>query len=404
MTASPRALIIGGSLGGLSTAIALRRIGWDVEVFERSASELKDRGAGLVMQPELLDFLKSQALPHQETISVLSEARQFLDREGHVLRVEPRAQFMTSWNTLYRQFLHALPSEHYHLDRQLVDFKQDAHGVSARFTNGSVAQADLLIGADGTNSTCRSQLLPDQRPRYVGYIAWRGVVREAAVSASVRNIFADKFTFFQMPSSHILCCLVPGPDGATETGSRYLNWVWYWNVPEGEKLQELLTDHTGSARDYLVPPGMVQEKLVQDQWDIAADLFPAVAQQLVFATQEPFLQPVYEFATQHMVFDRVCLLGDAAFLPRPHAAASTAQAVANAADLATALHASPDNWTAALSSWETTQIQLGVSLQQLGTSLGNQSQFGTWQGQQLTFGDTLQTLRSPGRPQGTSTH
>jgi 2-polyprenyl-6-methoxyphenol hydroxylase-like FAD-dependent oxidoreductase len=149
---------------------------------------------------------------------------------------------------------------------------------------------------------------------------------------------------------------------------------------------------------------MVQEKLVQDQWDIAADLFPAVAQQLVFATQEPFLQPVYEFATQHMVFDRVCLLGNAAFLPRPHTAASTAQAVANAADLATALHASPDNWTAVLSSWETTQIQLGVSLQQLGTSLGNQSQFGTWQGQQLTFGDTLQTLRSPGRPQGTSTH
>ena len=51
---SSRALIIGGSLGGLSTAIALRRIGWDVEVFERSASELKDRGAGLVMQPKLL--------------------------------------------------------------------------------------------------------------------------------------------------------------------------------------------------------------------------------------------------------------------------------------------------------------------------------------------------------------
>ena len=95
---------------------------------------------------------------------------------------------------------------------------------------------------------------------------------------------------------------------------------------------------------------------------------------------------------------------NAAFLPRPHTAASTAQAVANAADLAQALHASPDNWTAALSSWETTQIQLGLSLQQLGTSLGNQSQFGAWQGQQLKFGDTLQTPRSPGKPQGTSTH
>lgn len=398
MAASPRALIIGGSLGGLSTGIALRRFGWDVEVFERSANELKDRGAGLVMQPELLGFLENHSLPNQETMSVVSEARQFLDREGNILSVEPRAQFMTSWNTLYGQFLDAFPNEHYHLDSQLVDFKQDAHGVSAQFSNGSVVQGDVLIGADGTNSTCRAQLLPDQRLRYVGYVAWRGVVPEATVSASIRNTFTDKFTFFQMPGSHFLCYLVPGPDGATEKDSRYLNWVWYWNVPEGEELQALLTDHMGSVRDYFVPPGMIQKKFVKHQWDIAADLFPSVSQQLVFATKEPFLQPVYEFATQQMVFGRVCLLGDAAFLPRPHTAASTAQAVANAADLAEALLSSPDTWTAALSSWETTQIQLGESLQQLGTALGNQSQFGAWQGQQLKFGDTLQTPRSPGTP------
>ena len=114
---------------------------------------------------------------------------------------------MTSWNTLYRQFLRAFSSAHQHLDSQLVDFKQDTRGVSARFSNGSVAQTDLLIGADG----------------------------------------------------------------AKEEGSRYLNSMWYWNVPEGKRLQKLLTDHTGRVRDYLIPPGVVQEKLVQDQWDIAAD-------------------------------------------------------------------------------------------------------------------------------------
>ena len=108
---------------------------------------------------------------------------------------------MTSWNTLYRQFLRAFSSAHYHLDSQLVDFKQDARGVSARFSNGSVAQTDLLIGADG----------------------------------------------------------------AREEGGGYLNWVWYWNGPEGKRLQKLLTDDTGRVRDYLVPPGMVQEKLAQDQ-------------------------------------------------------------------------------------------------------------------------------------------
>ena len=149
MTASPRALIIGGSLGGLSAGIALRRIGWDVEVFERSASALKDRGAGLVMQPELLDFLKRHDLPSPEAMSVLSKARQFLDRDGQVIQTEPRTQHMTSWNTLYRQFLHAFPSAQYHLDRQLVDFEQNRHEVTARFYDGSVAHGDLLIGADG---------------------------------------------------------------------------------------------------------------------------------------------------------------------------------------------------------------------------------------------------------------
>ncbi len=99
-------------------------------------------------------------------------------------------------------------------------------------------------------------------------------MEEAAVLASVRTTFADKFTFFQMPSSHFLRYLVPGPNGDTEKGNRYLNWVWYWNVPEGEQLQELLADHTANIRDYLVPPGMIQEKLVQDQWGIAETRFP----------------------------------------------------------------------------------------------------------------------------------
>jgi 2-polyprenyl-6-methoxyphenol hydroxylase-like FAD-dependent oxidoreductase len=50
------ALVVGGSLGGLSTALALRCINCDVEVYERSAGPMKNRGAGLVVQTELIDF------------------------------------------------------------------------------------------------------------------------------------------------------------------------------------------------------------------------------------------------------------------------------------------------------------------------------------------------------------
>ena len=77
-----------------------------------------------------------------------------------------------------------------------------------------------------------------------------------------------------------------------------------------------------------------------------------------------------------MVFGRVCVLGDAAFVPRPHTAASTAKAVTNAIALAETLQVHYGDVVTAFKAWESSQLQLGNYLKRLGMSLGNRSQFG----------------------------
>jgi 2,6-dihydroxypyridine 3-monooxygenase len=197
-----------------------------------------------------------------------------------------------------------------------------------------------------------------------------------AVATSVVDVFAEKFTFFQMPNSHILCYLIPGPEGEVAKGKRRLNWVWYWNVQEGELLRALMTDKVGLFRDYSVPQGAVREDLAEQQRAVAEEVLPEVFQQLVKATKEPFVQPIYDLSVPRMVFGRVCLLGDAAFVPRPHTAASTSKAVTNAITLAEAIGASQVDVGAALEQWESAQLELGNYLKVLGQTLGNRSQFG----------------------------
>ena len=106
------------------------------------------------------------------------------------------------------------------------------------------------------------QLLPGVFPKYAGYVAWRGVVDENKVPIDIAQFFANKFTFFHGRNTHILCYLIPGPTGELSEGERRLNWVWYVNVPAGNKLQSLLTDRYGKQREFLVPQGLWSEMIL----------------------------------------------------------------------------------------------------------------------------------------------
>jgi len=160
-----------------------------------------------------------------------------------------------------------------------------------------------------------------------------------------------------------------------EIGRRLVNFVWYRNVSEGWELDDLMTDREGVRRDTSLPPGAVRERFVDQLREDAEDLPPQLAE-VVVNTPEPFVQPIVDVEVPRMAFGRVCLIGDAAFVARPHAAAGTAKAAADAWALADAVAADPSDVPGALRGWEAGQLALGRQLVARVQDLGTRSQFG----------------------------
>ncbi|MBD2076844.1 FAD-dependent monooxygenase [Phormidium sp. FACHB-592] len=383
-----RALVIGGSLGGLFAGIMLRSIGWQVDIYERSAHDLDSRGGGIVLQPDVVDAFQRAGIETQ-ALGVVAHERYYLNSDGSIAQPMPMRQRLTSWNLLYGSMRRHFPAQHYHVGKQLNDIQQTSDQVTATFTDSTQATADLLLGADGPNSTVRHQFLPDAHYQYAGYVAYRGLVNEAELEKEAAALFTERFVFYQFPNSHILQYVIPGEGESLEPGQRRFNWVWYVNYDEATELPHLLTDKNGKQRGYSMPPGLLAADVEQAMRSYAATVLVPPFQKLVAATQEPFVQAILDLGVPQMTFGRVALIGDAAFMPRPHTAASTAKAAANAIALAEALMKHNHNVSKALKSWEPLQLAHGNQLLASGQQLGNRSQFSYGVGRQ---GEKLDAL------------
>lgn len=177
----PRALVIGGSLSGLFTANLLRTVGWHVEVFERANTDLTGWGAGLGAQSDLFAIMRRIGIRIDRSMWTEVRSHICLDPSGRVICEVPVREVTTAWDRVYGALRQALSTEHYHAGMTLARCEQEERQIVATFTNGVRAEADLLVGADGMRSTLRRQFLPEIAPRYVGYVAWRGVVEESQI-------------------------------------------------------------------------------------------------------------------------------------------------------------------------------------------------------------------------------
>ena len=107
----PRALIIGGSVGGLFAANLLRSSGWDAVVFERNPEELTGRGAGIRTHPQLHDVMRRLGIPFDDSMGIRVNRVIFFDREGQAYDQRDTARVMSSWGRVFRSLRDLIPAE-----------------------------------------------------------------------------------------------------------------------------------------------------------------------------------------------------------------------------------------------------------------------------------------------------
>ena len=396
--------IVGGSLGGLFTGVALKHLRKDlnIRILERNPTPLlHDQGAGVVAGHDVQKFFRK----HDRTktpLTVTSHQRLYLDRSGNVIDRENKEQHMTSWDLLYhllRTNFDGVESEYakvpapeahegtttYDYGHQVTDIDFEGElAVKSKTSAGDVVtiDADLLIGADGPSSMIRKFIDPQVQRKYAGYVAWRGTVPEDKVSQSARDVFVEKFPFFHTGGVQILAYTIPGPSGTVEPGKRLLNWVWYVNYEEeSPEHVELMTDKDGKRHHITLPPGGIQNGVWNRQKVMAKEVLPPQFAELVEKTEIPFVQAITDVLSPAAVLpsdSRVLLIGDALAGFRPHTAASTNQAALDAMELAKAIDKIIDgaDRKETLKSWEEHVLGYAKTMQQHGVDIGNRSQFG----------------------------
>jgi 2-polyprenyl-6-methoxyphenol hydroxylase-like FAD-dependent oxidoreductase len=339
--------IIGAGLGGLVAAIAMRRAGLQATVYEQ-ARAFGEVGAGIQLGPNAVKVLRALHLENGiESFGAMPEnhvGRSW--QSGRVLfksatRRACLERFGAPFYQVQRSDLHAhlraaLPASAIHLDKQCVGVDAGQDTVRVRFADGSDAECDVLVGADGVHSTIRSLLLGPEAPRFTGVICWRGQVDASRLPAGL--IPPDSLNWMGPGGCVVHYYVRPG---------RLVNWI-------AHRTTDLWAEESWSRegnKDELIGafPGWHESLLT---------LFRATERCYKWAILDR--EPLARWSV-----GRVTLLGDAAHPMLPFLAQGGAMAMEDGVVLAECLRRSPHDVPAALQEYEalrkdrTTRVQLG---------------------------------------------
>ncbi|MEM7614914.1 MAG: FAD-dependent monooxygenase, partial [Pseudomonadota bacterium] len=327
-----KALIAGGSIGGLFAAAALRRAGWQVDVFERVGVELAGRGAGIVTHAELIAALEAVGADTAD-LGVAVTERVAFDRMGSAVARLDYGQVVTSWDRIHQMLRVLIPDDHHHLGRVITGYTQDTNGVTAQFADGGTVEADVLIGADGFRSAIRGQMQPNVQPEYAGYVVWRALAAEADLPEDAHAQVFDAFGLYVPTGTQIIGYPIAGPGNDLRPGHRRYNFVWYVPVSV-EGLEDMLTDDQDVRHHISIPPPLIREEVVQAMVDQAEEALPSAFTQILAHSERPFFTPIYDHHSAAMAEGRVALSGDAACVARPHVGMGVTKAALDALALA----------------------------------------------------------------------
>lgn len=336
-----KAIVVGGSVGGLMAALLLRKIGWDVMVYERAVGDLAGRGAGLGVSSELLDVMARAGAPFERSAGIAQAAHVWMEKDGSIAYEHRRNLMASAWARVYQPLRAALPATNYRQGMVL----ERVDGDTAVFADGTRDRADLMIGADGVYSTVRKQFQPDVQPKFANYVAWRGIIEEKAVPPETLKAVSGRIVFCFPPSEMLLSMRVPGG----------VYFIWYRGVKD---LKDLFTDSTGKNHGISIPPPLIRAEFIAEMKAHALEVLPAAIAALVQKVPQPLLQAISDMESPRMTFGRVALLGDAAFVVRPHVAGGAGKAAMDAQALADALSSEP-TIEKALAKYERQQLDFG---------------------------------------------
>ena len=389
MRLNRRAIVIGGSIAGLFVGAFLRRIGWQVDIYERSSIELIGRGVGIfATHLELLEALDKCGAGTVD-IGVIAYKRITFDRKGDVIAEKPLLQIVTSWDRLRQVLLKAVDRQRYHFGHAFERVEQEGDSVQVHFANGCSERADLLVACDGFRSSVRARLAPDVQPIYSGYYIWRGAPNESDLSPETRRTMFPYLSFFLADQLQALGYPIPGMDDELRTGHRRYNFAWY-RVADAAKLQQMCVDDHGHEYEFGMPPPVVRKDLVVQMRAEAESLLPPQYLDCLQHIDQPFFTPVYDFCSPQLVFGRVALVGDAASTPRPHVGFGVSKAGAEAQALAEAL-SNHDDIDRALAAYNAARQPLSERIVAHGRKLGMQLGVGIKTDEDRRFAKLLQT-------------
>ncbi|TKY58167.1 3-hydroxybenzoate 6-hydroxylase [Spatholobus suberectus] len=333
----PRAVIVGGSIAGISSAHALTLAGWNVIVLEKTNAPPtgSPTGAGLGLDPLSQRIIESWVpqpkLIHNITVPLTIDQNQATDSEKKVSRTLARDESFNfraaHWADVHGLLCNALPSNiflwgHLFLSFHVAHDKGSVMVKAKVLETGKVIEivGDLLVAADGCLSSIRQKYLPDFKLRYSGYCAWRGVFdfSETETLETIKGIRKAYPDLGKCLYSDVGSCT---HNGFYELLNKQLNWIWYVNQPEPEV--------KGTSVTMKVSSDMIQKMHQEAEKVLTPELFKVMKE-----TKDPFLNVIYDSEPLGEIFwDNVVFVGDAAHPTTPHCLRSTNMSILDAAVL-----------------------------------------------------------------------